>query len=391
MSKKALYNHVVQKMIDYVDEKKTDMADDTMSVPTTAYTDQEGWHQEMDLIFKNRPIFIALSQELPKPGDYKTMQFLDKPLLITRTADGSARVMLNVCPHRAMQVAIDEYGSRSRFTCQYHGWSFRNNGDLIAVADRDKFGEVDKSCHGLTQLPTYERGGMIFAVLNGDTSVDIEEHLGGMIEDIEQLGFDKWHYCGKRTIYGANWKIAYDGYLEGYHFAIAHPETVAPRTYSNVMHFENYGPHILLGFPQRSIHTLKDVDPDEYWQHENDGFDFIRTIFPNVSIFVAPEITQIAQIIPGPTPAENTTHLYFIHHTAPKTDDETQALEEMMEWLRNVVDTEDYYMGLRIQKGIESGAHSHVMFGRNEKGNQFFHKWVDYCLANDPTLPKPTL
>ena len=56
-----------------------------------------------------------------------------------------------------------------------------------------------------------------------------------------------------------------------------------------------------------------------------------------------------------------------------------------------VVDVEDYQVGLSIQKGLEANAHANVTFGRNEAGNQLFHKWVEWYLANDPTAPKPTL
>ncbi|MNU07019.1 hypothetical protein D3C72_2524300 [compost metagenome] len=51
---------------------------------------------------------------------------------------------------------------------------------------------------------------------------------------------------------------------------------------------------------------------------------------------------------------------------------------------------EDYDLGLEIQKGLASGAHEHVTFGRNEPGNQYFHKWVDYYLSADPGAPLPT-
>ena len=120
------------------------------------------------------------------------------------------------------------------------------------------------------------------------------------MSDIAEKHFEDWHYVGQRVIHGANWKVALDGYLEGYHFQAAHPETIAPRTYTNVMAFEAYGPHMLVGYPAKTIEKLKDIPKDELWQHENDGYDFIRLFFPNVSIFVAPEITQIAQLIPGP-------------------------------------------------------------------------------------------
>ncbi|MBR9911825.1 MAG: Rieske 2Fe-2S domain-containing protein [Gammaproteobacteria bacterium] len=384
------YNQIIARLIDDIDNKTTDQAPGSMQVPTTAYTDADIWQQEMDLIFKKVPVFVALTQEIPNPGDYKTMQFLDKPLLITRLKDGTARVMLNVCPHRAMAVANKPCGNQSRFTCPYHGWMFTNNGTLRGVADQPKFGDFDKQANGLHQLPVYERSGMIFTVLEADGEVDFDGFLGGIMEDVGRLGMDKWHYCGKREIFGANWKIAYDGYLEGYHFAAAHPDTIAQRTFSNVMEFGAYGPHTLICFPHLAIkEKLADVPPDEFHQHENNGYDWIRTLFPNVSIFVAPEITMISQIIPGPKPNQNTTYLNFIHPSKPVDDD--AELETMMDWLRDVVDTEDYHVGLAIQKGLEAHAFDNVTFGRNERGNQLFHKYVDWYLANDPNAAKPEL
>jgi phenylpropionate dioxygenase-like ring-hydroxylating dioxygenase large terminal subunit len=385
------YNHIVEQMLDYVENDRTDQAASTMTVAAHAYTDPAIWEREMAMIFKRLPLLVALSVELPLSGDYKAVEILGKPLLITRQADGSVRAMLNVCSHRGMLLAEEGKGNCTQFTCPYHGWAYAGDGRLKGIPGLKKFGDVEIHAHGLTHLPVYERGGLIFAVLTESPQIDFAQYLGGMIEDIEQLNFHNWHFCGQREVFGANWKVAYDGYLEGYHFAAAHPETINQRTYSNVMHFEAHGPHVLVGFPQRSIAKLREVPAEDLWRHENDGFDFIRLLFPNVSIFVAPEITQIAQLIPGPTPAENRTVLYFISRNTPANEEEHAKLEHMMDWLRDVVDKEDYLLGLKVQRGLESGAHSHVKFGRNERGNQYFHKWVDYYLANDPLMAKPIL
>jgi hypothetical protein len=131
------------------------------------------------------------------------------------------------------------------------------------------------------------------------------------------------------------------------------------------------------------------VAPEDYHKHENNGYDFIRTLFPNISVFVAPEITLISQIVPGPKPNQNTTYLNFIHPSKPEGED--TALQEMMDFFQDVVDVEDYQVGLAIQKGLEANAHANVTFGRNEAGNQLFHKWVEWYLAKDPAAPKPTL
>lgn len=385
------YNRIVETMLDYVENGRTDQAEAPMEVPVANYTDPGIWQREMELIFKRVPILVGLSGELPKPGDFKTTEILDKPLLITRQADGSLRAMLNVCSHRGMLLVDKACGNRRLFTCPYHAWSFSNDGKLRGVADPEKFGEIDKSAHDLTRLPVYERGGLIFAVLTPGLEVDFEGFLGGMIEDVERLGFKDWHYVGQREIFGANWKVAYDGYLEGYHFAAAHPSTIHPRTVSNVMEFRAHGPHVLIGFPGQDIKKLREVPPAELHKHETKGFDFVRTIFPCVSIFVAHEITQVAQLIPGPKPGENRTILYFLNPEPPRDDAQKAELEKMMDWLRGVVDEEDYQVGLKVQRGLESGAIEKVVFGRNERANQYFHNWVKWYLANDPSAPKPVL
>jgi phenylpropionate dioxygenase-like ring-hydroxylating dioxygenase large terminal subunit len=284
------------------------------------------------------------------------------------------------------------HGNAKRFSCPYHAWTFANDGKLIGVAEPQKFGAICKEERNLTTLPCVEAGGIIWVSLNPDADMDISKHLGGMLDDLEAYELDKWHFCGSRRIYGANWKIAYDGYLEGYHFAAAHPETIHPRTFSNIMSFTAHGPHLRVGYPQVRIKEALGALPRETWgEHENEGYDFVRTIFPNVSIFFAPEITQIAQLIPGPTPDKNMTNLLFIRRHGPKDAEDAAAIEGMMDWLRDVVDVEDYGVGLQVQKGMESGAIPNVIFGRNERGNQFFHRYIDYYLSEDPNKVPPTL
>lgn len=385
------YNRLIARTLEHVDNKTTDMAETTMTVPSINYHCPERYKQEIDTIFRKVPLFIGLTQEIPNAGDFKTLQFLDKPLLITRDKNGQAHVMLNVCPHRAMLLSREERGNQNRFVCRYHGWMFMNDGELKSVNQAHTFGDFDKSCNGLKKLPVYERSGMIFTVLEPDTDeVDFEGFFAGMLDDLAILEFDKWNYCGQREIKGANWKVAYDGYLEGYHFGPAHPETIGARSFTNMMEFGAYGPHTLICFPHLAMkEKLDGVDPADYYKYENNGFDWIRTFFPNVSIFVAPEITMISQIIPGPSPSENTTKMYFIHRD--QSLETNPELENIMDWLRDVVDVEDYQVGLAVQTGLEGGAYKDVTFGRNERGNQYFHKWVNWYMNGDASAAKPEL
>ncbi len=388
------YNRVgdaAEAMLDYVERGSTFQAQAITTVPASHYTDPGRWAREMDLIFKRVPLMLALSAELPKPGDYKAMEAMGMPLLITRDKSGVAHVFLNVCAHRGAQVAVAGHGHCARFTCSYHGWTYSNDGRLLAVTDAATFGDLDKSKRGLTELPSHERAGMIFAVLRPGASIDVEEYFGAMLEDFEAAGLADWTFLGSRAIEGANWKIAFDGYLEGYHFATLHPKSIATRTYSHITHYEQIGPHLRIGFPQRSIEKLREAPRAEWGHRENTGFDFVRILFPNVSAFLAPELAQIAQLFPGPTPDQNRTVLLYARKSPPKDAADAAAIEQMINFLRDVTYNEDYVLGMQIQTGIASGALDSIVFGKNERGNQFFHETVEWYLKNDPSAPRPVL
>lgn len=383
--------NVAATLLDYVENGKTFMTDRIMSVPTRSYTDPDQWHAEIELIFKRVPLMLALTCEMPRPGDYKAMEVLGLPVLLTRDRESKVHAFLNVCSHRGAPVAKTGHGNCSRFTCMYHGWTYSSDGSLIAVSDRQKFGDIDKSSKGLRRLPCEERSGMIFVKLTSDSALELDSYYGELLADYDAAGLKDWTFLGSRVIEGANWKVAFDGYLEGYHFASLHPQTIFPRTPSNVTHYEAFGPNMRIGFPQRSITRLRELPQASWAEQENNGFDFVRIFFPNVSVFLAPEIAQIAQLFPGPTPDKNRTVLLYARKTPPKDDADKASIEQMITFLRDVTYTEDYLIGLQIQQGLESGAHDTVTFGRNERGNQYFHEWVNWYLQDDATLPKPVL
>ena len=380
-----------EKMLEYVETKSTFMTASTMTVPTRSYTDPDQFEAEMDLVFKRVPLMLAFTAEMPKPGDYKAMDVIGLPVLISRDKTGEVRAFLNVCAHRGAPVADEGHGNCPRFTCKYHGWTYGQDGKLIGISEASTFGTVNKSEKGLKQLPCEERSGMIFVCLTPNTPMSLDEYFAGFLNDFEVAGLKNWTFLGTRVIEGANWKIAFDGYLEGYHFASLHPETIYPRTPSNCMHYEGFGPNQRIGFPHHAITKLREFPRESWGALENDGFDFVRILFPNVSAFLAPEITQIAQLFPGPTPDKNRTVLNYLRRDPIKDDEDRANAEAAITFFRDVTYNEDYLIGLEIQKGLESGAHNELVFGRNERGNQYFHEWLNWYLQDDDSLPKPVM
>ncbi len=89
---------------------------------------------------------------------------------------------------------------------------------------------------------------------------------------------------------------------------------------------------------------------------------------------------QYAQLLPGPTPNANRTILNYIFPKKPQSEEELKRLDEMCNFFAKVTHEEDYLLGLKLQGGLEGRAMTHVTFGRNEPGNQHFHRWVNHYL-----------
>ena len=389
MDRKEEYNKIAERVVGHVQNKTTDQAENILSIPTSDYTCEKRWESEMDKIFKELPLMLALSIEIPNKGDYKAMEVVGIPVLITRDKESKVRAFRNVCSHRGAPLANEEIGNKSKFTCPYHGWTYSNKGELIGILENYKFGDLDKSCNGLQVLPCEEFGGMIFVTLTPNIKLNLDKFLGGMKSEIEHFNLKNWHYHGFKVIHGANWKIAFDGYLEGYHFSTAHKDSILPMTMQGIMDFSSFGPHLRIAFASTNIEEILELPKNEWWKKEGKGVDFVRTLFPNISISLGLGIGQIAQILPGKTADTNTTVLHYVAPETPKNKEEIAELDHFMNFLRDVVNDEDYALGLEIQKGLNSHSKDSVKFGKNERGNQFFHKYVDFYI--DKNIKKPPI
>jgi phenylpropionate dioxygenase-like ring-hydroxylating dioxygenase large terminal subunit len=385
---------VADVLLDYVERGKTFQTDNIMTIPARSYTDSGQWRAEIDLIFKRVPLMLALSCEMPKPGDYKAMEAVGLPILISRNKAEKVHAFLNVCAHRWAPVAAEGYGNCSRFACPFHGWAYGDNGKLIGITDRAKFGDVDRSTHGLKELPCEERHGMIFVCLTPGKTLELDGYYGALLEEYGFAGLKDWTFLGSRVIEGANWKLTFNNFLESYHFATLHAKTVALDALSNVTHYEGFGPNIRTAFLRRSIMTLRDVPREQWGEQEGGAFGFIRIFFPNVTGFLASksELSLFTQSFPGPTPDKCRIVSLFLRREAPKDETDRENIENQINYTSfNVARDEDNAICLQIQKSLESGAHDGLLYGRNERANQYFHEWLNWYLRDDPSSPKPAL
>lgn len=371
---------LARRLVTHYKAGTTDSAPEVMAQTMDAYVGEERMRREIDAIFKHYPLAMALSLELPEPGTYKAVTFVDTPVLMTRAKDGAVRAFVNVCRHRGAPVCEVGCGKATRFACPYHSWTFDNQGKLVGIFGEKTFGDVDADELGLTPLPCEERSGLVWVVLTPGETMDLEGWLAGFDKELDGLDLTDWHIYQQREFEGPVWKVAWDGYLEGYHQAAVHPETVGKNTIANLMTFDPYGAHQRIVYGRKTLAQMAEL-PEEEWDPDF-NIRLVHSVFPNVSFSgVLQDFCLISQVYPGPID-RTTTIQTVLTKRKPGTAEEEAAAAEFSEMGRHAVQEEDYGIGFSIQAGLASKGNSEFLFGRNEPSLQHYHQWVERLSAD---------
>ena len=96
---------------------------------------------------------------------------------------------------------------------------------------------------------------------------------------------------------------------------------------------------------------------------------------------------MVSQMYPGRSVGESFTIQNFLRFGKPAEADRDE-LDAHMQFMRRVVEQEDYGTGFKVQQALATGAKEYSYFGRNEGGGQLFHRWVDALVETaDEDLP----
>ena len=373
---------LMDRLAAHLRDGTTDMAPKQRRVPIDYYRDPELWEREMETVFRRIPLPVALSAELPRPGDYKALRVCGREILLVRGRDGSLRARINVCRHRSMKLVPEGCGSARRFSCTYHGWTYDTDGTLVGVPAEDTFGPVDRAQHSLIELACEERAGLVFTCLTPGLPIDVDAWLGEARPHLERLELDRCVHFTTKTLAGPNWKVTLDGYLEGYHFATLHPQTVFLTNHSNRATFDPLGPHL------RNVFALKTLDdevakPREEWDPAA-TLGLVYWLFPGVSIAGGlRQRTVVSIMLPGDSWGESMTWQTTLLRHAPESAEELAEAERTAEWFFAAFRDEDYTAQGQVQAGLDSVAGSQMVIGRNEIAVQYAHDTLERLMSGE--------
>jgi len=274
------------------------------NLPVEAYTSPEWFEREQDLLFGRVWQLGGFVEDIAESGDLITVQAGRNPLFVARQPDGELRAFHNICRHRGTQLLPTIGKSKKSIICPYHHWTYSLDGELRNIPSRKtEFADVDMSLLCLHKASVEVWKGMFFvhADPNAQTLADwlqgVEDNIGPhRPEELVEYTEGK-----TSTEIEANWKIVVENYIDGYHLAHLHSDTLY--MYDHGRQQSGFvGPHYLFYEPlaKSYLDGLDKQSPLPLIDHvpPNQQGAYVPMLFPNIGISATENSWSTFHVIP---------------------------------------------------------------------------------------------
>ncbi|MGF1610320.1 MAG: SRPBCC family protein [Kiloniellales bacterium] len=351
---------------------------------------------ERERLFQPSWQLVCHVSNLPRPGDYATLDLLDERVIVVRGEDDAVRAFHNVCRHRAHALAEEAFGScPGVLRCTYHGWSYHLDGRLKAVPAPETFPGLDFETHGLVPIELEVFLGFVHVRLRGG-GPSLAEIMAPLAAELAPYRFEElqpYERLWQREL-AADWKIVWDNYLESYHFTTSHPglydligaDTAIVPLDGGLTRLSNPirdkpARHWSARAYQRLLPEVEHLPPAlrRRWS--------VFPQFPGVSFGVYPDRVDYLQILPlGPGRTLLRSHSYAL----PDDRRAMRAARYLGLRLVDRVQAEDEALILSVQRGLRSAVHGSGLLSEQEVMLRAFHDWIRErlpvtCLAEPPS------
>ncbi|MHC3437420.1 aromatic ring-hydroxylating oxygenase subunit alpha [Natrialbaceae archaeon A-gly3] len=291
-------------------------------LPLKTFNSETTHELELDRLFGREWIYIGHESEVPEEGDYVRRYIAGDPFIFVRDMNGEIQVLFDSCRHRGAKLCRAEQGNTSHFRCPYHGWTFKNTGELVGVPQKEiAFKNLDLSEHGLHSAPRVDSyAGLVFASLS-ESGESLEEHLGEFTWylDIQfKLPDGGMEVIGEphRWVVETNWKTGADNFAgDSYHTGFAHhsikqlglggDDTVgvagAGDSKDRHIHCSGHttstrmleGEDVFMTYPDEIVELFNpdNVTPEQY-EVAKEALSFTGSVFPNLAFLNFGDITD---------------------------------------------------------------------------------------------------
>ena len=346
------------------------------------YSNAELFELEYEAFFLNRWQFVGHVNQLAQPGDFMTADIGRDNVIVIRDKDGDLKAFLNVCRHRGSRLLEGHGSCRGVIKCPYHGWTYTLDGRLLGVPREDDFPDFDRSEYGLHDVELEEFHGLVFVRI-GTGAHSVAGMFGDTGQYLELFGVRDYVPCFEESTqtWTANWKVAWDNYLENYHIPVGHPGL------NRILHITGEGTELTSGVSY-GVFTLREkpsrVDIERRYQELAGDWtppvpEEVRDkwvqfgLHGNLGIDLYPEMLDIFQLIPL-SPAETLVRATFYGRPDPAPEEE--KLRRLNVQINNAVNDEDRMLCERVQLGLQTSGYEPGPFCGEEQGLYNFHQML---------------
>jgi len=197
-------------------------------IPTRRYYDPAFFELEGERLWPHVWQMACRLEQIPEVGDWIEYANLGKSVIVIRTPSG-VKAFHNHCRHRGVPLA--ERGGHGNcqtkgFICPFHGWRWSMEGECTFVYGRQLFSDdlLEKDELALRPCRVETWGGCAFVNFDDDAP-SFRDSMGPVLDRLEAHGVAnlraEWWFA---TVLPANWKIAMEAFMEGYHVMKTHPQ-----------------------------------------------------------------------------------------------------------------------------------------------------------------------
>ena len=281
---------------------------DRRGLPGWTYHNAALLELEKSSVFLNHWQIAGHVNDVPKPGDYLTVDICNERALIVRGDDGVVRAFHNLCRHRGSRIAVDDKGHcKNALVCPFHGWVYNFDGTLRGAARPTSYAALDRKDFGLRPIEMEIWLGLIFLRFRPGPQGSVAEQRARFEPELSAYRPAEMVPSGQvwRTVLPVNWKSIRDVDNEGYHVAMAHPalqdlygSAYVDHAYENKTNLSR-GIFNRQGARRWSVRHYVKLSRGEPWLPEE-----LQTVwtyyglFPNNVIIATPETIQFYQEFP---------------------------------------------------------------------------------------------
>lgn len=207
-------------------ESHVDFGNEDISIDR--YISKAYHDMEVEKVWRKTWQWACRLEDIPNVGDHVVYEIVNDSLIVVRTGPNpqDIRAYINACLHRGTQLRT-EGGCVKQFRCPFHGFTWGLDGCLKHVPEAWDFTHVNFEEFSLPEAQVDIWGGFVF--INFDHECEpLLDYLEILPEHFKAYALEeRYKAIHVAKVMPCNWKLCAEAFVEAYHVAFAHPQTVA--------------------------------------------------------------------------------------------------------------------------------------------------------------------